>query len=891
MIDTLNVVDNYDGDGSTLEFTITFDFTSEADVQATVDDVNLGHTIYLPEGSKKGRCVFMVPPKQDAKVVLRRVTPDTQEHDYIENGPFPSDTHEDAVDKRTQVSQEQAEAINRCLKVPFGKNADADLELELLGDKLLGTDGSGNLAQFDKSDPLPDHVHEDNVDLDPYGTYDPGNQRALNVELLARTPSYPREFGDAVDVNYQGTPIYYVTVGGSDSTGNGTFSKPFAGIVKALESASSAPAGRAPIIILGPGVFWIDRTLEIGNGTIIMGQGSGDAEELNHTATMIRTTYRSGPMVRAETEWAHQILLHGLRFDGRDSDGNPLNYPAISMKGAGWRTAAYDVEVRYAKWGWYFDYRLVNMLMSNCTGAYLGVIDGQVSAQSFDVATPANNPTFNIGDKVYIDDPGAGDWRANKPLLYQANQAVPSGTALNYAHWDAIYATGSLEGAFIRMDFTGDTSGTSVLDIRGLQLDNVGRHIFDIDHKGGSPMEIIISGMEHETQRNNNEHWHFASWLPDNYPNYSSPQTEGAKIHWTFNGGVQTSFHSGRSTAGEDYMFRQQARDFSSVAQWQASSAYTSGTITIGEWYEITNNSGGADFTGVGAANNNVGTTFQATGTTPTWGTGELEDAYAIGELAWVLDPFITGELLTQFELKVGLTYEIMDNSGGADFTGVGSADNNVGTTFTATGTAPTWGTGQVRRRYKVYIRRLTTGNTQATYNAAESVLWEDETISRAVLSAENIGRGTSISTDSKNYPTILATFAGWQNLLLNEENDYDHHPNGAANFLATQNGFRFHSAGGNPTQRKKALSVFRQDERYPRFSISSLGSLMFKMNQGEERNATTHPLQKQELEIFPFEDKLVFRYRPASGAEYYYSFDMTSLATQQLVYHGTTHP
>ncbi|MFZ5805847.1 MAG: hypothetical protein ACOY3I_01375 [Verrucomicrobiota bacterium] len=48
----------------------------------------------------------------------------------------------------------------------------------------------------------------------------------------------------------------------------------------------------------------------------------------------------------------------------------------------------------------------------------------------------------------------------------------------------------------------------------------------------------------------------------------------------------------------------------------------TSGSLTVGTWYRIGSATGGADFTGVGAANNNVGTEFQATGTTPTWGTG-----------------------------------------------------------------------------------------------------------------------------------------------------------------------------------------------------------------------------------------------------------------------------
>jgi hypothetical protein len=42
--------------------------------------------------------------------------------------------------------------------------------------------------------------------------------------------------------------------------------------------------------------------------------------------------------------------------------------------------------------------------------------------------------------------------------------------------------------------------------------------------------------------------------------------------------------------------------------------------LTIGKTYNIDNSSGGADFTIVGAPDNNVGTKFVATGTSPNWG-------------------------------------------------------------------------------------------------------------------------------------------------------------------------------------------------------------------------------------------------------------------------------
>lgn len=57
----------------------------------------------------------------------------------------------------------------------------------------------------------------------------------------------------------------------------------------------------------------------------------------------------------------------------------------------------------------------------------------------------------------------------------------------------------------------------------------------------------------------------------------------------------------------------------------------TGGSLVVGSGYTIMTNSGGANFTNVGAANNNIGTVFKATGTTPAaWGTGSLANAIVL---------------------------------------------------------------------------------------------------------------------------------------------------------------------------------------------------------------------------------------------------------------------
>ena len=86
-----------------------------------------------------------------------------------------------------------------------------------------------------------------------------------------------------------------------------------------------------------------------------------------------------------------------------------------------------------------------------------------------------------------------------------------------------------------------------------------------------------------------------------------------------------------------------------------STSSLTAGAFVIGDTYVITS-TGTTDFTTIGAADSNVGTTFVAAGATVTAG-----------------------------DFIIGRSYEIV-TAGTTDYTLIGSADNNVGTGFTATG-------------------------------------------------------------------------------------------------------------------------------------------------------------------------------------------------------------
>jgi len=152
------------------------------------------------------------------------------------------------------------------------------------------------------------------------------------------------------------------------------------------------------------------------------------------------------------------------------------------------------------------------------------------------------------------------------------------------------------------------------------------------------------------------------------------------------------------------------------------------GLFVIGREY-IVEVSGTTDFTLIGAADSNVGTTFTATGN---------------GTETYSASSFVIG---TEYTIV-----SINDGVGGADtdFTLIGAADSNVGTIFTATGVGTGTGTanfvGTGRATYGISYTIATVGTTDFTLIGAA-----DNNIG-TVFKATGIGTGTGTATYGKEY-------------------------------------------------------------------------------------------------------------------------------------------
>lgn len=110
----------FNGNGSTTAFPMTGITVFQAsDIVVTLrksdntETVQTLTTHYTVSGTLPGvPTVNMVTaPASGEKLVCQRVLPLTQETDYLENDPFPAETHERALDRLTMISQQLSETI------------------------------------------------------------------------------------------------------------------------------------------------------------------------------------------------------------------------------------------------------------------------------------------------------------------------------------------------------------------------------------------------------------------------------------------------------------------------------------------------------------------------------------------------------------------------------------------------------------------------------------------------------------------------------------------------------------------------------------------------------------------------------------------------------------
>ena len=158
-VSSTNTRNSYSGNGTTTVFAYTFKIFDDDDIAVILrDDATAAEstqtktTHYTVSGvgdAGGGNITFGTAPASGKTVVLIRATPLTQITDYTPNDPFPAESHENALDKLTFITQELQEEIGRAVKLSKTNEiatAEFTVGAAARANKVLGFDGSGDLT-------------------------------------------------------------------------------------------------------------------------------------------------------------------------------------------------------------------------------------------------------------------------------------------------------------------------------------------------------------------------------------------------------------------------------------------------------------------------------------------------------------------------------------------------------------------------------------------------------------------------------------------------------------------------------------------------------------------------------------------------------------------------
>jgi len=148
---------SYSGNGSTTAFSVTYYFLDNdhlkvisraANGTETVKTITTDYTVTGAGNPAGGTVTMLTAPLAGTSLVIVRNVPITQEVDYQGNDPFPAETHEEALDKLTQIVQQQQSAVDRSIK--FAETDSTSLSAVLPASsvragKVLGFDANGEL--------------------------------------------------------------------------------------------------------------------------------------------------------------------------------------------------------------------------------------------------------------------------------------------------------------------------------------------------------------------------------------------------------------------------------------------------------------------------------------------------------------------------------------------------------------------------------------------------------------------------------------------------------------------------------------------------------------------------------------------------------------------------
>ncbi|MDX1700843.1 MAG: hypothetical protein R3250_09510, partial [Melioribacteraceae bacterium] len=144
--------DQYSGNGAQVAFPITFQFQSSADIKVTllsggVETDQIDGSDYYVSLPTLSVVMSVAPAVGETLTITRNITL-SQETDYVENDNFPAQSHENALDKLTMITQQLNEVDTRSLKLVKSENiGNISLEIPVIPDSYLRWNSAGDTLE------------------------------------------------------------------------------------------------------------------------------------------------------------------------------------------------------------------------------------------------------------------------------------------------------------------------------------------------------------------------------------------------------------------------------------------------------------------------------------------------------------------------------------------------------------------------------------------------------------------------------------------------------------------------------------------------------------------------------------------------------------------------
>lgn len=137
----------YTGDALTTAFAYTNKIFADAELEVRSDGVlqtlTTDYTVSFAGVETGGNVTYVTAPANGVKIVITRVVADTQATVYPAGGSLPSGVIGNDLDRRTIVSQQQAEEIDRAIKLAVTSTKTDAVIAEPEAGKILRWDSAG----------------------------------------------------------------------------------------------------------------------------------------------------------------------------------------------------------------------------------------------------------------------------------------------------------------------------------------------------------------------------------------------------------------------------------------------------------------------------------------------------------------------------------------------------------------------------------------------------------------------------------------------------------------------------------------------------------------------------------------------------------------------------